>query len=156
MSSDLCYEVGPWCDVFTLNNYDMSPPAEIFDTILKRTGKSVMVGEFHFGATDRGLPSSGLRRVVDQQQRGVAYRRYVERCAAHPACVGAQYFQFADEPFLGRFDGENYPIGLTDVCLTPYTELLQAAAISHERMYAVKAGNEKPYDVAPVELPRIF
>ena len=36
-----------------------------------------MIGEFHFGALDRGVPSPGLHGVHDQDQRGMAYANYL-------------------------------------------------------------------------------
>jgi hypothetical protein len=156
ISSDLCYEVAPWCDVFTMNNYDNEPPLEVLSRIEARTGRPVLIGEFHHGATDRGLPSSGIQRVADQTARGVAYRRYVELCAAHPACVGAHYFQFADQPVLGRFDGENYQIGLVDICLRPYLEILEAAAETHARLAGLKDGSLQPVEARAEKLPPIF
>jgi hypothetical protein len=51
-----------------------------------------MIGEFHFGATDRGLPATGIQGAADQTQRGVAYRHYVENGLARPEVVGLHYF----------------------------------------------------------------
>jgi len=44
----------------------------------------VLIGEFHTGAIDRGLPGGGLRTVVAQQDRADSYRYYVEQAAARP------------------------------------------------------------------------
>ena len=82
-------------------------------------GKPVLIGEFHFGALDRGLPSTGLEGVASQEERGVAYRRYVEAAAADPNVVGTHYFVLNDQEVLGRFDGENFQIGFVDVCHRP-------------------------------------
>lgn len=156
ISSDLCYEVADYCDVFTINNYSAEPPLEQLTEISNRTKRPVMIGEFHHGATDRGLPSSGIQAVTSTRERGVAYRRYVELCAAHRACVGTHYFQYADQPYMGRFDGENYNIGLVDVCHTPYTELLDAAAQTHARLYDVASGAIAPTKTRATPVPPIF
>jgi hypothetical protein len=115
-----------------------------------------MIGEWHFGALDAGLPASGIGRVATQADRGRAYRIYVEDAAAQPWCVGVHYFTLYDQSALGRFDGENYQIGFLDVCHRPYEPLTEAARTSHERLYEVAAGQAKPFDDPPEYLERLF
>jgi hypothetical protein len=99
-------------------------------------GVPVMIGEFHFGATDRGMFHPGLVPVATQAERGLAYTQYVESMLRHPAVVGCHWFQFVDEPATGRhYDGENYNIGLVDITDRPYPHLVSAAAEVHRRMY---------------------
>jgi hypothetical protein len=155
IASDLFYDAGELFDVFSINSYQMEPPADVIDTIAARTGKPVMIGEFHFGALDRGLPATGLRGVESQSDRGVAYRRYVERGALNPNLVGIHYFTLNDQALLGRFDGENYQIGFVDVCHTPYRELVEQAITAHERMYDVRSGHVDPFNGRARERPRI-
>ncbi len=77
-----------------------------------------MIGEYHFGSLDVGLPASGLRRVRTQEDRGRAYRTYLENAAADPFCVGVHWFTLYDEPAIGRYDGENYNIcPASTICL---------------------------------------
>jgi hypothetical protein len=155
ISSDLFYTAGEFFDVFSINSYRMEPPADVVRTIAERTGKPVLIGEFHFGALDRGLPATGLRGVASQTERGVAYRRYLELAAADPNLVGAHYFILNDQALLGRFDGENYQIGFVDVCHTPYAELVDAARRAHEGVYEVRCGSRPPYAGRAREVPRI-
>jgi hypothetical protein len=155
ISSDLLFEGAEWFNVFSINAYQMLPPADEIARIAERTRRPVMIGEFHFGALDRGLPATGLRAVASQAERGVAYRRYVEAAAANPNVVGVHYFVLNDQPVLGRFDGENFQIGFVDVCHRPYRELVEAAKATHERIYDVMEGREKPYDREAKEIPRV-
>jgi hypothetical protein len=115
----------------------------------------VIIGEFHFGALDRGLPATGLRGVASQADRGVAYRRYLESGAANPNLVGVHYFILNDQAVLGRFDGENYQIGFQDVCHTPYPELVEQAQAAHEAMYDVMTGARPPFAQKAREVPKI-
>jgi hypothetical protein len=142
-------------DVFSINCYRerVDPRYEQISAVL---GRPVMIGEWHFGALDVGLPASGIGHVKDQQARGKAYRVYLEDAAAKPWCVGAHWFTLYDESALGRFDGENYNIGFLDVCHRPYGPICEAARESHERMYAVASGETPPYDQAPEYLERLF
>ena len=119
-------------------------------------GMPVMIGEWHFGALDVGLPGSGIGRVRNQMERGRAYRVYLETAAAEPWCVGVHYFTLYDQSALGRFDGENYNIGFLDVCNKPYAPLAEAARQSHSRMYVVASGAEPPCDELVEYLPKLF
>jgi hypothetical protein len=108
-----------------------------------------MIGEWHFGALDVGLPASGIGHVPDQPSRGQAFRVYLEDAAEKPWCVGVHYFIMYDQSALGRFDGENYNIGFLDVCNRPYEPLALAARASHERLYQVTTGVAAPYHNEP-------
>jgi hypothetical protein len=99
-------------------------------------GKPVIIGEFHFGALDRGMFHTGLVATRDQAARAESYARYVRSVAANPAFVGCHWFQYIDEPITGRFwDGENYNIGFVNVVDSPYPELVEAAKKVHAEIY---------------------
>jgi hypothetical protein len=143
-------------DVFSLNCYQEKLPRALADRIHDALGMPVLVGEWHFGALDVGLPATGIGHVRSQADRGRAYRVYLEDAAANPNCVGAHWFTLYDQSALGRFDGEAYNIGFLDICNRPYEEIGEAAIASHERMYAVAAGSEDPFADAPEYLPKLF
>ena len=155
LSSDLLYEAVGVFDVFSINAYGMEPPGETIAEITARTRRPVMIGEFHFGALDRGLPSTGLRGVESQNERGIAYRHYVEKAAAHPGLIGVHYFILHDQEVLGRFDGENYQIGFVDVCHRPYRELVDSATRAHRAVYELMLGRVEPYRGKAREIPRV-
>ncbi len=142
-------------DVFSVNCYQKRVPADLGEASV-RLGKPVMIGEWHFGALDVGLPASGIGHVADQQARGQAFRVYVENAAALPWCVGVHYFTHYDEPVIGRFDGENWNIGFYDVCSHPYEPLVAAARVTHERLYDIATGHLVPYNDLPEYLPLLF
>jgi hypothetical protein len=103
--------VSEYCDVICFNRYRFS--AE--DLILPDgIDKPTLIGEFHFGALDRGHFNTGLRTVANQQQRADAYYHYVEGALENPQIVGTHWFQYADQSITGRFDGENYQIGFVN------------------------------------------
>lgn len=155
ISSELCYRAGAYFDVFSINGYSFPGPPETAE-IFRRSGKPVLIGEYHFGATDRGLPATGIQGAENQEARGEAYRYYLEQGFARPELIGIHYFQWMDQPVFGRFDGENYNIGFLDICMKPYNELTEQATLSHERMYNVATGAEKPYDKVIRKTPQIF
>jgi hypothetical protein len=131
-------------DVYSVNIYNEEVPAGRVRQISELTGKPVLIGEFHFGTPGRGL-SAGLVQVRDHAERGRAYRYYVEQAFAMPEIIGAHWFQWADQPVTGRFDGENYNAGLVDVTDRPYTELVEALKETHRRLYRVHAGELAPF-----------
>lgn len=143
-------------DVFSINCYQLQPPAEELAIVSEKLARPMLIGEWHFGAVDVGLPASGICRVADQRHRGLAYRRYVELAAAVPSLVGTHYFQLYDQSMLGRFDGENYNIGMLDVCGKEYEPLAGAARVTHERLYRVAAGIEAPFDTEVDYRSRLF
>jgi hypothetical protein len=135
-------------DVYSVNIYDYEVKAARVRQIAELTGKPVLIGEFHFGAPGRGLAAS-LVQVRDQAARGQAYRYYVENAFAMPEVVGTHYFQWADQPCTGRFDGENYNIGLVDVTDRPYPDLVAALQETHGRARRLHSGELQPFTQRP-------
>jgi hypothetical protein len=143
-------------DVFSMNCYDTRVRSGEMEKIAAMLKVPVLVGEWHFGALDAGLPASGIGHVKTQEDRGRAYRVYLEDAARKPWCVGVHYFIMYDQSALGRFDGECYNIGFLDVCNRPYAPLCDAARASHERMYDIATGKAPVFDDAPEYLTKLF
>ncbi|MBQ9309206.1 MAG: beta-galactosidase [Clostridia bacterium] len=142
-------------DVFSINCYAVDPTPALDRARELQVDLPVMIGEFHFGALDSGLPATGLEAVEDQKARADAYRYYVQRVAAHPQGVGCHWFQCYDQFALGRFDGENYNIGLFDITLRPYEEMSKAVTETATLACAIHACEETPTDIRPKSLPMI-
>lgn len=123
------------CDVVSFNIYRHALDPAVWG-YTAGLGKPCLVGEFHFGARDRGMFHPGLVEVPDQRARGEAFAAYVASVRALPAFVGAHWFQYADEPLTGRtLDGENYQIGLVSVTDDPYPELIAAVRAALSGIY---------------------
>ncbi|MFO1513763.1 MAG: beta-galactosidase [Verrucomicrobiota bacterium] len=121
-----------YCDVVSFNLYRR----DISDFDYPGEEKPFLVGEFHFGALDRGMFHTGLVPVENQAARAQAYRDYVLGALRHPRCVGTHWFQWQDEPTTGRvYDEENYQIGFIDVADTPYAETISASREVGGRLY---------------------
>jgi hypothetical protein len=113
-----------YCDVVSFNLYRYT----LKDlTLPEGADKPVIIGEYHIGALDRGLPHTGLRSAKDQRQRARAYYNYVSSCIANKFIVGCGWFQYSDQPYTARPDGENYQIGFVDICDKPYDEIVAAS-----------------------------
>lgn len=119
-------------DVISFNIYSWNPATYRF---AQQLGKPCLVGEFHFGATDRGM-FSGNVTVADQQARGDRYQDYVRSVLSEPGFVGCHWFQLYDQPTSGRAqDGENFNIGFLSVTDTPYPELIAGARVANAAIY---------------------
>jgi hypothetical protein len=112
-----------FCDIVSYNRYTYSvADLHLPDGI----DKPSIIGEFHFGALDRGMFHTGLRKTLNQQDRADKYENYVKGALRNPCLVGTHWFQYKDQPTTGRGDGEDYQIGLIDVCDKPYPETIKA------------------------------
>jgi hypothetical protein len=135
-------------DVNSLNPYAIDATDQI-QRAYELSGRPILIGEFHNGVPGNGLAAS-LVQMRDQHERGVGYRYYVERAAALPGFVGANWFLATDESVTGRMDGENYNFGWVDVTDRPYRELVDAAKETHKRLFAVHSGKEPPFNQKPI------
>jgi len=121
-----------FCDVVSYNRYTY----DVEDTKLPDgIDMPVIIGEFHFGALDRGMFHTGLRRTESQKDRADKYADYVRGALRNPYLVGTHWFQYLDQATTGRGDGENYQIGFVDICDRPYPEIVQAARAVGHSMY---------------------
>lgn len=114
-----------WNDGTFLSSY--------LDTLHNLTGKPVIISEFYMSAAEN---SSGNRNkvggfpiVATQRERRDALANTLSSMARLPYVVGADWFQYYDEPPHGRKkDGEDYNFGLIDIHDRPYPEVTTAFA----------------------------
>ncbi len=99
----------------------------------------MIVGEFHFGTRDRGMFHHSLIEVPNHEARGKAYEAYVRSALEHPNCVGTHWHQFSDQATTGRFDGENFNVGFTDICDNPYYETIAGIRRVGYDMYKIRS-----------------
>lgn len=125
-----------YCDVVSYNIYRYT----IDDWRLPEgLDAPVMIGEFHFGATDRGPFGTGVRQAENQTDRAEKLTAYVRSALANPQIVGVHWHQFSDQATSGRFDGEYLQVGWTDICDTPYPETVEALRKLGDVMYDLRA-----------------
>lgn len=122
-----------YCDIVSFNFYQAT-----VDGFHLPDGVDVPLisSEFGFGAQDHGVFGYGAVNCSTETGRAEAYANYLASALSDPHFVGTQWFQFADEPTIGRFfDGENYEMGFVDICDTPYPKLVSAARQVGNRLY---------------------
>jgi hypothetical protein len=140
----------PYVDVVSMNLNaawnDGTFPRFYLDTLHALTRKPIYVSEFYMAAEQNGTgnknDSSSFPVVATQRERAAGFRNTLEALLRTPYVVGADWFQYYDEPTHGRFDGEDYDFGLVDIHDQPYPLLTAAAhslnlmAIKNERQGA--------------------
>jgi hypothetical protein len=143
-----------YTDAQSLNYYvsDARLDAHMFGMIHETSGgQPLIITEYSFHALDGrsgnrntvGFPG----QVLDQQARGEGYKQFTTRLARVPYIVGADWFQWMDEPPSGRRDdGEDVNFGVVDVDDRPYQPLVDAIRATtkllnplHERSASDKA-----------------
>ncbi len=122
---------GPHVDVVSTNLNaswnDGSFLRSYLDTLHALTGKPILASEIYLSAMENrsGNPNdSAVFPVVrTQTERADGVRTTLRILWKLPYVVGADWFQYYDEPTHGREDGENYNFGLVDIHNQPYAEV---------------------------------
>ncbi|MBB4369945.1 agarase [Bradyrhizobium sp. cir1] len=117
---------GRHLDVISFNCYEFDPGPAI--DAYATTGKPSLISEFSFRGDDSGLPntSGAGPRLATQLDRARAFEGYVAAALSKPNVVGYHWFEHADQPAQGRFDGENSNFGTVTIDDQVYDELTKA------------------------------
>jgi len=88
-----------------------------------------MIGEYSFHALDGRSGNRNtfgfLAQVLDQEARADGYYLFTSRLSRVPFVVGADWFQWMDEPPSGRsHDGEDVNFGVVDIDDRAYEQLI--------------------------------
>jgi len=136
---------GKYCDVVSFNVYAPEVPAARFDEFARLAPRPFLIGEYNFGARDRGMLDGGGVVVDSQADRARAYEQYVRALARLPYFVGCHWFEYLDQAFLGRHDGfESGNSGFVDVCDNPYPEFVAGVTQANRRLYAAGFAAGRP------------
>ena len=135
---------GRYLDVISFNCYDFDASA-IIDAY-SATEKPCLVSEFSFRGDNSGLPNTrgGGPRVASQAERALCFERYVSAALRKPAVVGYHWFEHADQPAEGRFDGENSNYGTVTIEDNVYTELTETMTRINAAAEQIHAGSRQP------------
>jgi len=130
-------------------------PRYYLRTLHALSGRPIIVSEFYMTAqqnrsgnrNDQGI----FPRVQTQRERADGFRNTLVQLLRTPYVIGADWFQYYDEPAHGRFDGENYNFGLVDIYDRPYEPLTRAS--SSLKLAALKAREYPPRSDASKGVP---
>jgi len=139
-----------YTNVQSINYYppDARLDPDMFRMMNELSGQPVMLSEYSFHALDG---RSGNRntvgftaQVLDQQARADGYHLMTTRLARVPYVIGADWFQWNDEPPSGRAnDGEDANFGLVDIDDKPYDALVDAVRTTAPQLNALHAASDK-------------
>jgi hypothetical protein len=141
--------MGKHVDVMSFNYYTYGLDTGFLKRIYEWTGgKPMFLSEFFWSSPkDSGL--EGGRDVNSQQERGLAYRNYVEQGAALGFVLGIEWFTLVDQSVTGRwfsgFDGERSNSGVISVADRPWKGMLEEAMKTNYDIYKVYLGEKAPF-----------
>lgn len=113
-------------DVITLNHYTATgaPDVDRLRAYYAVSQRPLLITEFAWRAAENRSGNRNRRGAVadvaDQAERAAALTTYLAAIAAEPYVLGAHWFQWADQPTNGRFDGEDSNYGLVAIDDRPY------------------------------------
>lgn len=150
-------ECGKFNDVITINYYPVKSDQphgkdqkrDVFKSLFtdnwleeyyRAGGKPILITETSFKAMDSGLPNKGGASVAvsSQKDRTELFEWFLKGVAEKPYIVGYHWFQYADQPKQGRFDGESNNFGLVDINDTPYQLLTQKMSLLNREFYRMR------------------
>ncbi len=134
-----------YVDVLSINYYAQIPDPDHLRLAYELSGAPVMTSEFGFKAMDSGLPNNkgaGLP-VATQKDRAEHFTKYVQSVADLPFGIGYQWFEHADQPAQGRFDGENCNYGLVNIRDEPWELLVTRMTQVNSTLEARHAGRRQ-------------
>ncbi len=132
-----------WNDGTFLHSY--------LNTLHTLTGKPILISEFYMAAAENSSgnknQSSGFPVVPTQHERSQALTNTLRSVATLSYVIGADWFQYYDEPPKGRGDGEDYNFGLVDIQDRQYAEVTQAFAAMKPASLKTTS-SKRPMDVS--------
>jgi hypothetical protein len=116
---------------FDVHFSDGTPVRYYLPTLQELCRKPLMIGEYYMSATENRSGNRNSRSafpvVQTQKERAQGFVTTSSLLARTPYVVGADWFQYFDEPTDGREDGEDFNFGLVDIHGKPYEDLTAAA-----------------------------
>jgi hypothetical protein len=144
-----------YTDAQSLNYYasDALLDAQTFRTISEQSGQPLIISEYSFHALDGRSGDRNLSNfpalVANQDARAAGYRAMTSRLARVPFVIGADWFQWMDEPGSGRLgDGEDANMGVVDVHDRAYEPLAEAVRQTTPILNNLHAGSAAGRDEA--------
>lgn len=145
----LCRIMGGHVDVVSYNYYTFGVDAAALKRYHEWTGgRPMMLSEF-FWASPKDSGLVGGRELRSQQERGIAYRNYVEQAAALGFVIGIEWFTLVDQATTGRwfsrYNGESYNTGLLSVADRPWKDMLAEMMKTNHTIYDLLLGRRPPF-----------
>ena len=133
---EVAQAASPWVDAISSNlnaHWNNGNYLRCYlETLHRLTGKPIMISEFYSAAYENRSGNRNNKGVFPvtqtQTERAAAAKRTLTQLARTSYVLGADWFQYFDEPRHGRDDGENFNFGLVDIFDQPYKEITSVFA----------------------------
>lgn len=141
---------GKYLDVISFNYYTHYLDKTLLAKIYGWTGgRPMILSEFYWDSPrDSGLPG-GVKDVNSQEERGKAYRMYVEQAASTGFIVGIEWYTYGDMaatgPWFWGFNADNGNAGLVAVTDRPWKVMLGLMMETNYNIYDYVFGKKTPY-----------
>jgi len=142
-----------YTDAQSLNYYvaDAKLDGDLFRMITDQSQQPLIISEYSFHSPDNRSGDRNLigfdAQVPDQHARAEGYRLLTTRLASVPTVIGADWFQWADEPSSGRdVDGEDVNFGVVDIDDHVYEPLAAAVRDTTPLLNDLHARSTSPID----------
>ena len=139
-----------YSDVISMNKYQYNVTNV---GLPEGVDKPILIGEFHFGALDRGALHVGIVEASSQSHRAMLYTDYVNSALLNPYIIGTHWFQYGEQPPTGRGDGENYNVGIVDLADKPFPELVEHIREVGYRFYDFRYSAAENNQIIQPKLP---
>lgn len=148
-NEQLCRISGKYLDAISFNYYTYRLDKDFLKRIHAWSGRPMFLSEFYWGApSESGLPG-GVKDVATQEERGLAYRNYVEQAASLGFVVGTEWYTLMDMAqsglYYGKYIGDNGNCGLISASDRPWKTMLGHMAKTNYDIYAVQLGERPPF-----------
>ncbi len=138
-----------YVDAFSIDDYQLIAPVtqyidsawpfylegpNLIGKIEALVDKPIIIGEYSYRAADSGLTNSWppiYPTYQTQGQRAAEYRGFVSRLYEDPYVIGDNWFEYVDEPYNGRFDGEDSNFGILSTSDIPYSTMVNTMTVMH-------------------------
>lgn len=131
-----------YCDVIGYNIYER--PAGRLNQYRGVVDAPFMVGEFGVTSDLAQTPWRGQLLTQEPGERLRDMERWLAEGFAHPALVGAHFFQFRDQPLSARADGEATLRGFLAVADSPHVDLVQLNRRLAYKLYEIRGATRAP------------
>jgi hypothetical protein len=121
-----------YCDVVSFNKYSST----VADLHPGDFDKPVICSEWHHTPINKAAFFSNAEDFNESMQmRTWKFEYYLGSCIDNPFVVGSHFFQYYDQPTLGRGDGENFNCGFISICDVPHADMINASREMAKGLY---------------------
>lgn len=149
-NEQLCRISAKYMDVITFNYYTYGLDTDFLKKVHGwSSDRPMMLTEFYWNSPSDSGVSGGVKDVRSQEERGLAYRNYIENAAQLDFIVGAEWFTLVDASptgvAYGKYNGERPNSGLFSTADRPWKPMIAHMVKSNYQIYDLMFNKAKPF-----------